>query len=333
MDNIYKKIVEKILASTKIIITAHKSPDGDSIGSSLALLRFVRNLGREAIIVHPDPVSPFLKPFLKDDQIVNFKETPDQSETLLSEAEIIFMLDYNAANRLGDEMGLLLENSSATKIMIDHHLHPSEIAEITVSDTSSCSTAQLIFELIDRSGNLHLFDEKIGEAIYLGILTDSGSFRFPSVQSRTHEILAHILNAGVKHHLIHEEIYDNNTLSRLKLRAFITNENLNIYENYKTAVLYVTDEEKKRFNYEDGDTEGLVNVALSIQGITRAAFFNENDGKIKISFRSKGSSNPVNTIASDHFSGGGHANAAGGVSHLPLKETIEQFLKVLPQYI
>ncbi len=333
-QKIHKRIVEQVLQSDRIIITAHKSPDGDSIGSSLALNRFIARLGKKATICHPDPVAPFLSPFMApSDEFLNFEQQSEQVKTLMHEADLIFMLDYNAPDRLGAAMGKELEAAKAFKIMIDHHLHPTDVADIRISEPAVCSTAQLIFELIDGSGNIHLLDEQTGTPIYLGIMTDSGSFRFPSVQARTHEVLAHLLNAGVEHHLIHEEIYDSNTLDRLKLRGYITTENLVLYPEYRTAVMHVTETEKKRFNYRDGDTEGLVNVALSIRGVNRAAFFHEKDGVVKISFRSKGVGNAVNTIASDHFGGGGHANAAGGKSDLSLDETIAKFLKVLPAYL
>ncbi len=329
MQTIYSDILNAINAAENIIITAHKSPDGDSIGSSLALHRFLKNLGKKSFIVHPDPVSPYLVPFLGKDKVHDYKNNPEAAREIFNAGDLIFILDYNDPGRVGEEMQKDLEKSTQKKIMIDHHLNPTDFVDLVLSQTSSCSTAQLIFDVIEYSGSLNLLDEQIAEALYLGILTDSGSFRFPSVQSRTHEVIAQLLNTGLHHARIHEEIYDNNTLDRLKLRSYIINNNLELFEKHKTAISFVTEEEKARFNYKEGDTEGMVNIGLSIEGINKSVFFNESEGKIKISFRSKGVENPINWIASEHFSGGGHANAAGGVSFDNLEETIKKFVAVL----
>jgi bifunctional oligoribonuclease and PAP phosphatase NrnA len=229
-------------------------------------------------------------------------------------------------------MQVLLESSSARKIMIDHHLNPQDFANITVSETSVCSTSQLILELIDQSGNDSLLDEKIGTPLYLGILTDSGSFRFPSVQARTHELLGKLLAAGVQHHIIHETLNDNNTASRLRLQGYAMSEKLEILDKYHVAIVSLTSEELQKLNYQKGDTDSLANLALSIKGMKAAIVFSERDGIIKISFRSKGKENPVNILAADHFSGGGHANASGGMSELSMPETLEKIKQVIPDY-
>ena len=200
--------------------------------------------------------------------------------------------------------------------MIDHHLNPQDFAFITVSETTVSSTSQLICELIEQSGNLSLLDEKIGTPLYLGMLTDTGSFRFPSVQPRTHELLAKLLEAGVQHHLIHEYLNDNNTVGRLKLQGYAMSEKLEVLDNYPVAIISMTEQELYKYNYQKGDTDGLVNIALSIKGIKAAMFLSEKDGLIKMSFRSKGKENPVNVLAELHFNGGGHANASGGASEL-----------------
>jgi phosphoesterase RecJ-like protein len=326
-----KSIVEAILQAKKCVITSHKSPDGDSIGSSLALYHFIHALGKEATICHPDEAPGFLKWMQGADQIHSFEIEPDFVVNELVAADLIFCLDYNSADRVGKDLQPILEQATAQKIMIDHHLNPSDLCSIVVSETSVCSTAQLIFELIDHSGKLSLLNETIAEAIYLGIMTDTGSFRFPSVQARTHEIAAQLIQVGLKHHQIHENVFDTNTLDRLRLRGYVLSECLEIMPGYPIAFIAVTDEDLQRFNYVKGDTEGLVNVALSIEGIKAAAFFSEKNGEVKISFRSKGAYE-VNVLAHDHFEGGGHKYAAGGISYLPLNETIEKFKNVIPSY-
>lgn len=331
--NKYNSIVDIIKSSSKIIITAHKSPDGDSIGSSLGLYHFIQKLGKEVVICHPDPAPDYLLWLDSVETILTMTQDNLKIEELFEKADLVFCLDYNATDRVGEGMQSLLEKSDSKKIMIDHHMNPQDFALITISETSVCSTSQLIVELIEQSGNGILIDEKIGTPLYLGILTDTGSFRFPSVQPRTHELLAKLLSAGVKHYLIHEILNDNNTLSRLRLQGYALCEKLEVMENAPVALISLTEEELAKYNYRKGDTEGFVNIALSIKGMKAAVFLSEKDGLIKISFRSKGQDNPVNTLASEHFNGGGHINAAGGVSELSMEETIAKVKRLIPDYI
>jgi phosphoesterase RecJ-like protein len=253
-------------------------------------------------------------------------------EAEFQKADLIFCLDYNGTDRVGEEMQPLLENAKCKKIMIDHHLDPQAFADIMVSDTKVCSTAQLIFELIEQSGKLDLLDAKIGTPIYLGILTDTGSFRFPSVQPRTHQVLGRLLEAGVVHNLIHENLNDTNTVNRLRLQGYAMSEKLEVIEEYRVALISLTAEELTKFNAQKGDTDNLANIALSIKGMRAAILLSEKDGKIKMSFRSKGQDNPVNGLAAEQFSGGGHANASGGISDLSMNDTIAKLKGLLPVY-
>jgi len=329
--NIYKKIESEIQAASHIVITAHKSADGDSIGSSLGLLHFIEKLGKKAIVCHPDKAPEFLY-WLDTSSIILMDENPEQVTEAMKKADLIFCLDYNATNRVGPEMQILLEESTGKKIMIDHHLNPEDFPFITVSETTACSTSQLIVELIEQSGHLSLLDQKIGTPLYLGILTDTGNFRFNSVKPRTHEVLAKILEAGVEHHLIHEKLSDNNTESRLRLQGYAMSEKLEIlYENH-VGIISLSKEELAKFNYKKGDTDSLANLVLSIKGMKAAIVFTERDGIMKISFRSKGAENPVNILASENFNGGGHANASGGMSDLTVSETLDKLKKLIPTY-
>jgi phosphoesterase RecJ-like protein len=325
----YKAIVESIKKAKNIVITSHKSPDGDSIGSSLALCHFIEALGHKSIVCHPDEAALYLKWVPGAHGIIVFEKEKEKTIELFEQADLIFCLDYNSSDRVGADMELLLNASTAKKILIDHHMHPADFCDITISETTVCSTSQLIFELIDQSGNRHLLNEKIGVPIYLGILTDTGSFRFPSVQARTHEILAELIRAGVRHYEVHEKTFDTNTVDRLQLRGFVIADKLELIKGFPVAIMSLTENELKRFNYQKGDTDGLVNVALSIEGIQVAAFFSEKDGVVKISFRSKGDFH-VNVLAMEHFSGGGHKYAAGGISFDPLDETINRFKSLIP---
>ena len=329
--NTYQLIEAEILAASSILITAHKSADGDSVGSSLGLLYFIEKLGKKAIICHPDKAPDFLD-FLDLSPIITIDQEPERVTEAFQKADLIFCLDYNSTDRVGKEMQTLLESATCTKIMIDHHLDPQDFASISVSETSASSTAELIVELIEQSGNVKLLDEKIGTPLYLGILTDTGSFRFNSVKPRTHEILAKLLAAGVKHHLIHEALNDTTTASRLRLQGFAMSEKMEILNENTVAIISLTKEELAKYDYQKGDTDSLANLALSIKGIRAAIVLSERDGIIKISFRSKGKENPVNGLAGNHFEGGGHANAAGGMSSLSMPETLDKLKGLVSEY-
>jgi len=329
--NIYKEIEAEILAATHIVITAHKSADGDSIGSSLGLLHFIEKLGKKIFVCHPDKAPDFLY-WLDTTPIILMEENPEEVTAQMKKADLIFCLDYNATSRLGPDMQALLEEATCKKIMIDHHLNPEEFPTLMVSETTASSTAQLIFDLIEQSGHLDLLDEKIGTPLYVGILTDTGSFRFNSVKPHTFEVLAKLLTAGVAHHIIHEKLNDTNTESRLRLQGYAMSEKLEILYDQNVAIISLSKEELAKYNYQKGDTDSLANLILSIKGMKAAIVFKENDGIIKISFRSKGEENPVNILAKTHFNGGGHANASGGMSDLSVTETLEKLKELIPQY-
>jgi phosphoesterase RecJ-like protein len=329
--NTYEQIVAEIKAASNIVITSHKSADGDSIGSSLGLLNFIEKLGKTATVCHPDPAPSFLY-WLDTSTFLRMTEKPEEVTSAFEKADLVFCLDYNATNRVGPEMQALLEAVTCKTIMIDHHLNPQEFPTITVSETTASSTSELIVELIDQSGNIALLDQKIGTPLYLGILTDTGSFRFPSTKPRTHEVLAKLLTGGVENHLVHEVLSDNNTASRLRLQGYAMSEKMEILEDYMVAVISLSKEELAKYDYQKGDTDNLANQALSIKGMKAAIVFSERDGIMKISFRSKGEENPVNVLAGDHFDGGGHANASGGMSDLTVTETLDKIKSLIPKY-
>lgn len=330
--HLYNEIEEHILSAGKIIITAHRSPDGDSIGSTLGLFHFIKKLGKTAHICHPDPAPEYLNWLPGIEEVMSYEQNPESVTQAFEEATLIFCLDYNATNRVGEEMQALLDKASCTKIMMDHHLNPQDFTDVTVSDTKASSTAELIYELMVQSGHADLLDDQTGTPLYTGILTDTGAFRFPSVTPRTHEILAHLLASGVQHDRVHEHLNDNNTESRLRIQGFAMSHKLEILPDCPVAIIPLTAAELKQFNYMKGDTDGIPNQALSIKGMKAAIFLAEKEGKLKMSFRSKGADHPVNELAATHFEGGGHANAAGGISHLSIEETCAKLRKLASTY-
>lgn len=325
-------IFQAITNANSIVITAHRSPDGDSIGSSMALYHLLKKWQKNVTVVHPDPAPEFLHWVPNQEVIVDFENQAEKATELLQAADLIFCLDYNEPSRVGKDMQEVLVQSNAVKVMIDHHLHPADFCDFTLSETSACSTCELLFQWLKAIQRENEIDDTIGKCLYLGIMTDTGSFRFPSVTSGTHEIAAFLIEKGVKHFEIHEAVFDTNTIDRIRLKGFALSEKLVLIPEIPVAYASLSEEELNRFNYQKGDTEGLVNQILGIQGIKMAVFFAEKDGKVKISFRSKGEY-VVNQLANDHFEGGGHAYASGGISFDSLDETIAKFVTNVKNYI
>lgn len=329
--SVSKDILTAIQESERIVITSHRSPDGDSVGSSLAMARILTKLNKQPVICHPDAAPDFLNWIKAGDIIYSAEEDEMQVEQWINGADLLIALDFNSPDRMGEPMSTWFQESKAKKVMIDHHLFPSNFVDYPISRPEVCSTSQLIYEWMDEAAILPELDVLAGSAIYLGIATDTGSFRYASVTAKTHEILAHLLELGVDHSTIHEAIFDNNRVDKIRLRSYILAERLEVLEKYRVAIISVTLEELVRFHHMKGDTEGLVNQALSLQDVDVAVFFMEKENGVKISFRSK-SHVAVNTIAMEHFDGGGHKNASGGMSNDDLNTTIQRFKSLVDQY-
>ena len=321
--------IKKLLESPrKVVITTHYKPDGDAMGSSLALWHYLTNNGHQATIISPSDWPDFLSWMPGCDQVVNFEHHFSRSKQLTGDAEIIFCLDFNAVSRV-EKYGEYVQKSDAVKILIDHHLDPEYFCNHTFSFPESCATCELVYYFILALNDNTAITQSVAECLYTGIMTDTGSFRFSSMTADTHHLVGNLMKAGASNFYIHEAIYDNFSLDRTRFLGHCIKEKLIVLPDYKTAYIAVSKEELKAFNHKSGDTEGIVNYALGIKGVRMAAFFCERDHLIKISFRSKDDFS-VKELASAHFSGGGHRNAAGGRSHDPLDKTVQRFLELLP---
>ena len=318
----------EVLKSTrKIIIIPHKNPDGDAIGSSLSLNFFLNKIGHKSHIISPNNYPDFLKWMPGQEKIIKFSDEAKRSKTLIESADLIFTLDFNDLSRI-DELESLVKKSKSIKIMIDHHENPANFAQISYSDSSIGSTCEMIFNLIYELDK-NLIDEKIATCIYTGIMTDSGSFRFPSTTAKTHQVISKLIEKGANHSEIHQHIYDSYTVNRMQLLGTALN-NLKKINSLPVVYMTLSQEELNQNNFKKGDTEGFVNYGLNLKGVlfTVIMIENEQDKIIKMSFRSKGSFD-VNKFAKKYFNGGGHVNAAGGISRLSLKETESKFLSIL----
>ena len=314
-----------------IVIVGHRNPDGDAMGSTLALKFYLEKKGHNCTVVVPNEYPDFLHWLPGSDSTYRFDWQNNQSQKAIQNSDIIFLLDFNALHRVGSDMQKTLENYKNDFAMIDHHQQPDDVTYM-YSDTSICSTCQMVYQFIEMNNDLELIDADIATCLYTGIMTDTGSFRFRSTTSATHRIIADLIDKGAENDRIHNNVYDANSYNRLLLLGQALS-NLQILPSYNTAYITLTSEEKKRFDFQKGDTEGVVNYALSLKGIIFAAIFIEDSDQeiIKISFRSKGIFS-VNQFARNHFSGGGHDNAAGGKSDLDMAKTVTKFTSLLPQY-
>ncbi len=323
-------IQELLEGAKKIVIVTHWSPDGDAIGSSLGLKNFFNaTINANVTVVVPNSYPSFLHWMKGNNDVLLHTEHPEEVAEVVHEADVIFCLDFNHLGRIND-LGLEVEKSSARKCIIDHHPQPGDFAEFILHDVKSSSTCELIYDFIEYLNGVSTIEKEIASCLYAGIMTDTGSFRFPSTSAKTHKVIAQLIEAGVDNSEIYNRVHDNCTEDKLRLLGFCLSEKIKVFKDSGTAYFALSSEELDRFNYQKGDTEGVVNYALSIAGIYFAAFIVERDGVVKMSFRSKGEFN-VNEFAREHFSGGGHKNAAGGVSNVSLEETTAKFESLIPK--
>ena len=325
-------ILKQALSKTSnIVIVGHKNPDGDAIGSCLGLANFLKQLEHQVTVVMPNDFPEFLKWIPETQIIINYEQHRDNVKNCLNEANLVFTLDFNALNRTGD-LAQELMATNADFILIDHHQEPDDYALVTYSDVGMSSTSEMVYNFIEFMGGLNLLNKEIATQLYVGIMTDTGSFRFPATTAATHRIIAHLIEAGAPNSIIHQNVYDTNSPDRLKLLGVALN-NMVMLPEYKTAYITMSQEELNNNNFKKGDTEGFVNYALSMKGVIFAMIFIENKKEkiIKISLRSKGSFS-VNDFSRKYFNGGGHTNAAGGKSSKTLSKTVEEFISILPGY-
>lgn len=324
------KIQNLFAKPQKVVIITHWSPDGDAMGSSLGLYNYLTRKKHKVTVVTPNDYPSFLHWLPGNNKVIDNKLNTKEAKNKITKADVIFCLDFNSLKRI-DELGEVVERSKGIKFIIDHHQQPDGFADYLVHDTAASSTSELVYEFIAQLGDGNLVTEKIASCLYTGIMTDTGSFSFSSTSSNTHRIAAKLIEAGAKGAAIHDAVYEGKTEERIKLLGYCLSEKLKVLHEQNTAFITLSNDELKNFNFKKGDTEGIVNYALSIKGVEFAAFFVERDGIIKTSFRSKGKFD-VNQFARKHFEGGGHKNAAGGSCNLSLDETIVKFIEILPKY-
>jgi phosphoesterase RecJ-like protein len=324
-------LIDLLARPRKIVITTHHKPDGDAMGSSLGLYNYLVQQGHHAKVIAPTDYPQFLEWLPGNGDVMIYTENVAAADALIADAEMIFCLDFNALGRI-NEMGVKVGESSAYKILIDHHLEPEDFDDYRYWNINACATAQLVYTfIVEVLGNKQLVNQDVATCLYTGIMTDSASFRLPNTTSAVHRIAADLIDAGAVNWRIHELVYNNSSESRLRFLGHCLANKLEVYNEFNTAVITVDKEELEEFDVITGDTEGIVNYALSISSVRLAAFIVERRDKVKLSLRSKGDF-PANDICKKYFNGGGHRNAAGGSSTDSLQQVIDQFKLILPKY-
>ena len=315
----------------KAVITAHQKPDGDAMGSTLGLYHFLKQLGHDVTVISPTNWAPFLDWMPGVDQVIDFEANKNEASEIVAAADYVFCLDFNILHRT-KHLEPIIRDSKALKILIDHHQQP-DIPSFAygISDVKMSSTCEMVYDFIVQSGHSNLINLDIATCLYTGLMTDTGSFRFPSTTASVHKIVAHLKELGLQHAKIHENIYDNSTEGRLKFMGNAFLNRMTVLPEFKTAIMAIPKTDIYKFELKTGDTEGLVNYLLSIEGIKFAAIVIDREEERKWSFRSKGNFD-VNIFARTHFEGGGHANAAGGRSSKSVDETFDDFKNIIENY-
>jgi phosphoesterase RecJ-like protein len=314
----------------KVAIIMHQKPDADAMGSSLGLFHFLKQLGHSVTVISPTNWAEWLKWMPGCQGVLDYEFSVEKAVAVLEQAEWVFCLDFNTLVRTRNMAGRL-RKLKCTRILVDHHQQPeTEVFEFGISDTEKSSTSEMIFDLIEGSGHADKINIEIAACLYAGVMSDTGSFRFPAASAAVHRMVAVLKDTGLNHTRIHENLFDNFLENRLRFIGYVLQHKMEIFYEYNTALIAIPWKDLVRYEIKTGDTEGLVNFPLSIQGIRMAALIIDRDEEVKCSFRSKGDFD-VNTFARRYFEGGGHFNAAGGRSSDTLDQTVQRFIDAMKQ--
>lgn len=329
-EDLIHKAKDAITDAEKIAIVVHVGPDGDAMGASLGLWHYLMTLEKEPVVIVPTPFPDFYAWMPGAENVVVYEFTPQIAEEILNSADLIFALDFNVLSRLGDMSDVVL-NAPAKKIMVDHHLHPGDFAKTVISYPEISSTSELIFRMICRLGDFSKINLAGAECIYTGMMSDTGGFTYNSNNQEIYTIISELIKIGVDKDDIYRRVFNTYSEQRLRLMGYCLYHKMKVYPEYKAALITLSAKEMKEFDFQNGDSEGFVNIPLSISGVDFSVFMREDTNKIKVSLRSQGTF-PTNKFSADVFNGGGHLNASGGESYTTMEEAVRKFEEALPLY-
>lgn len=316
----------------KIVIVSHVSPDGDAIGSSLGLYHFLTSQEKTVNVIVPNAFPEFLHWMPGAKEVIVYDKYKEYADKLINEADVLCCLDFNVLSRI-DEMEEVVKNTPARKMMVDHHLYPGDFCRITISHPEISSTSELVFRLICQLGNFSDITKEGAECIYTGMMTDTGGFTYNSNDREIYYIISELLSKGIDKDEIYRKVFNTHSEGRLRLMGYVLYDKMQVFPEFNSALIWLDASEQKRFQYKKGDTEGFVNIPLSIKNVRFSVFLREDTEKkmIKVSLRSVGTF-PCNKVASEFFNGGGHLNASGGEFYGPMEEAINLFKQALVKY-
>ena len=325
------KVIEQLRTLVEgdkhIVITCHVSPDGDAVGSTLGLCRVLRNMGKDAHVVMPDRMPRALDFVDVQHEVVPYSKYKLRGRFLVREADLIFCLDFNVLRRI-DELGAIIEESRAPRVLIDHHLEPDDCFDVKISQEHASSTCELVYRVLMQLGWTQAIDSQAASCLYVGITTDTGNLTYSSNDPELYEIVAQLLRCGIAKEQLYNLAMNTYSADSLRLQGYALDQKMQLYPDKHAALIVLTLDELEHYGYKKGDTEGLVNKPLAIPGIAFSTFIREDKDKIKVSCRSQGDLD-VNVICKRYFGGGGHKNAAGGDSHGTVDETLDTYFKIL----
>ena len=328
--SLLRELIEK--PAQKMVILSHTNPDGDAVGSSLAWAEALRNNGHSVTCIVPNKYPYYLDWMTGIRDIVIFKtDTEGRAEKAVSEADIIFCLDFHSLSRLDSLGDMIAANTTAKRVLIDHHLNPSEAFDVMFSHPEASSTSYLVYKLIEALWGAESVTEKQAEVMYVGMMTDTGNFSFSTLTPDLYRALAVLAGTGIDIPQIHNNVYNSFTEGRARLFGYTINRKMKLLRKGTVAHMSLTEDEMRRFWFQQGDSEGFVNYPLTIKKMRMSAMFTEHKDFIRVSLRSRGAVD-VNTFAARYFEGGGHHNAAGGKSYVSMAETIARFEAAVEEY-
>ena len=316
----------------KIVIVSHVSPDGDAIGSSLGLYHFLTSQEKTVNVIVPNAFPEFLHWMPGAKEVIVYDKYKEYADKLINEADVLCCLDFNVLSRI-DNMEEVVRNTPARKMMVDHHLYPGDFCRITISHPEISSTSELVFRLICQLGNFSDITKEGAECIYTGMMTDTGGFTYNSNDREVYYIISELLSKGIDKDEIYRKVFNTHSEGRLRLMGYVLYDKMQVFPEFNSALIWLDASEQKRFQYKKGDTEGFVNIPLSIKDVRFSVFLREDTEKkmIKVSLRSVGTF-PCNKVAAEFFNGGGHLNASGGEFYGPMEEAINLFKQALVKY-
>lgn len=324
--------VGKIMKNAdRFVVVAHKNPDGDAVGSSLAMCRYLRNIGKDVKVLLPNAFPAFLNWMPGADEILFYDADKDTCDNVIASADVLVCLDFNVFSRTGDMASQLLA-STATKVLIDHHLQPSAEFDILISHPEACSTCELVFRVVNAMGAYDAMDFEFAQCVYTGMMTDTGAFAYASTRKDVYLIIAELLDKGIDKDWIYRKVFYNFSVTKMRLWGYAMYDKLKVYNKYNAALITLSHSELMRFYASKGDTEGLVNQPLQIKGLRFSCFLREESpGKVNVSLRSVDDF-PCNSVAAEFFNGGGHKNASGGEVYGTMEMAVERFRQALQKY-